>query len=155
MACQGSSSIVTFERDVPVVTFLVTSDGTPFRFYNYDPQLHIIDPGGNHIAQFSLIPLRDGVLAFDSSSDEGVAAFYEEIYKLKQDVGYRAQIFLEATPVTWDRIGLYDIIDPYWLDHVPALTDVPGWFSGELRQTQTVLTTFPWIIREAFKLRGN
>jgi len=152
MTCQRASSITSFEYDLPDVTFTVTADGEPFRFNNTRCTLHVVTPDGVHVAQFELGSPAPGTLNLEGSRSD---AFYAEFAKLTPDISYRAQIYVEATPPGGEGIGLYDIVSPYWTDYVPESNHIPGWFSGEPRVNQTIPTQIPWVVREAFKLRGN
>lgn len=148
MACQRPSPIVWFEQDAPDVTFLVTSDGEPFRFNNTAPELHIITPDGTHVAQSDLGVFTAGVLTLRQSG-------LDELAELAQDISYSAQIFIKAIAPLGEGVGLYDIVEPYWSDYIPPESHVPGYYSGEVRLDQTVPTQIPWDVREAFKLRGS
>lgn len=149
MACQGSSPIVTFEQDLPVVTFEVTEGGKPMRLYNYAPTLYVVHSDGTPVTSFGLEIISDGLLTFTEHQNEALSA-------MVPGTNYKAQIYLEAVQAAVEgEIGLYDIINPYWADYVPSLDHIPGWFSGEATHSQTILTSFTWVVREAFKLRGN
>jgi hypothetical protein len=155
MACNRTNPIVTFERDLPDFSFLVTSGGQPLRFNNLNPALYVVDQSGANVAQFGLEALSTGKLNLTLAEGQSLEEFYTEIEKLTKISGYRTQIFMKAVTPPTEDIGLDDIIDPYWLNYIPPEAHTPGWFSGETRQDQTVPTEIPWNVREAFKLRGT
>lgn len=157
MACQRPSPIITFERDVPNISFLVTEGGEPMRLFNYIPELHVLDQGGNRVAQFGMESLNIGELVLTELGQGDLEEFYAEVFKLTTDSGYTAQIYLNALPFASEEIGLNDIVDPYWNEYIPPMdpSHTPGWFSGETKQDQTIPTEIPWAVREAFKLRGS
>lgn len=155
MTCRRTNPIVTFERDVPDVSFLVTSGGQPLRFNNLNPVLYVVDQSGAVVTQFGLESLNTGELSLTLAEGQSLEEFYTEVDKLTKVSGYRTQIFMKAVPPPTTEIGLNDVIEPYWSDYIPPEDHVPGYFSGETRQDQTVPTEIPWNVREAFKLRGT
>ncbi|MHC4301350.1 MAG: hypothetical protein ACYS7Y_29125 [Planctomycetota bacterium] len=147
--------IVTFERDVPVLTFNVTQGGQPVRLLNYSPELHVLDPDGDHVLKFPMEIGGLGTLSVVFASDAAVADLYEDLFKLVEDNSYKAQIFLRSEiPLTEGELGLYDIIDPDWLDYVPPEDLVLAWASGVVYPNLTIPTEIPWQVRESIRLRG-
>jgi hypothetical protein len=150
----GPSTFVMFENDLPEGAFTVTVGGEPADLHNYAPELHLVDPDGAHWATLPLTQISLGVLGIDYGAIEDFGAIYQEISDLERAVGYTAQIFLQAVAFAEDEIGLFDVVEPYWSEYIPSITHIPLWNSGELRVNQTVLTEFPWDVRESFRLRG-
>jgi hypothetical protein len=154
MACRRTSPIVTFEQDAPVFSFLVTEGGQPMRLNNFIPQLHVLSQG-KIVAEFELVSLNIGELTLRLGEGQTPGDFLAQVAVLTPESGYKAQIFLKAVIPPSNEIGLNDIIEPYWSDYIPPEDHVPGYFSGEIRQDQTIPTEIPWAVREAFKLRGT
>jgi hypothetical protein len=127
----------------------------PLRLNNFNPQLYVVDQSGAVITQFRLISLNTGELTLTLADGQSLEEFYVEIDKLTKISGYKAQIFLKAVVPPSNEIGLNDIIEPYWSDYIPPEDHIPGYFSGEPKQDQTIPTEIPWAVREAFKLRGT
>lgn len=149
MGAQKICPTVLFDRDTPTATFNILLGGEPFRMLNYEPTLYVVDPEGTVVASALLevggvgelnLPLYCACALFD---------------QLDADVQYTAQIYLKTTNPVGGDIGLLDIIDPYWLDYVPPVDHVPGWFSGEETRSRTVLTVLPWDTRESYRTRGD
>lgn len=155
MACQRLSPIIMFELDVPYATFTVSSNGELLDMTNYDPEIHVLDAQGTHQLFLPLQYLGEGRLALQLANENGVGEAYEGLAQLQPDISYTAQIFLRAKAVVSTEIGLLDIVSPYWDDYVPPEAHVPGWYSGTPRADQTILSEFPWIVRESFRTRGN
>lgn len=153
MACNRTNPIVTFEQDAPVFSFLVTEGGQPMRLNNFTPQLHVLSQGGI-AAEFALVSLNVGELSL-TIGGQSLDEFYAQLDTLTHENGYKAQIYLQAVIPPVEEIGLNDIIEPYWSDYIPPEAHIPGYFSGEVKQDQTIPTEIPWAIREAFKLRGT
>jgi hypothetical protein len=147
--------ITTFEQDTPVATFQILSDGAPFtELFNYDCELHIVDPEGVHQFKLELEDVGDGKLAITTESLEGITALEAKFDLLDPHVNYNAQIVLLSSDPPSTDIGLYDIIDPGWMTYVPPEAHVPGWYSGLVKPTLTIPTPFTWEVRESYRLRG-
>jgi hypothetical protein len=156
MACTRTSPVVVFEQDPPIVTFLVLIDEEPFHnFFNYAPELHVVDSGGDCHLMMRLESLGDSKLATVSEPDGDLVAFYAALAAMPLNVRYKAQIYLNYIEPISNELGLYDIVDPYWMDYIPPVDLVPGFYSGEEKFDLTIPVEIPWDLRESYRLRGT
>ena len=154
MGCGGKPSpVVMFDRDSPVAVFTLYQGEVLFNAYNFLPRLFVIAPDEEVAAVLPLEVLSDGRLATYIPSKDEDPDYLDRLDALEPDVSYSSQIFLQAVAGVAEELGLYDVIDPYWLDHIPEPEHVMLWTTGVQRVDQTVLTNFPFDVRNSYRLR--
>jgi hypothetical protein len=154
MSCNRTSPVVFFEQDPPVATFLVLSDGEPLiNFGNYAPELNVVDSGGSLHLRVELTDIGGSKLATVAEPDN-LGTFLDALAAMPLNVRYKAQIYLKYVAPVSTELGLYDIVDPYWMDYIPPEELVLGFYSGEVKFDQTIPVEIPWDLRESYRLRG-
>jgi hypothetical protein len=154
MSCNRTSPVVLFKQDPPVATFLVLSDGEPLHnFTNYVPELNVLDSGGSRWLKVALEDVGESKLA-TADGFGNINDFHEALDAMPLNVRYKAQIYLRYVEPVSTELGLYDIVDPYWMDYIPPVDLVPGYYSGEVKVDLTIPVEIPWDLRESYRLRG-
>ena len=140
---------VCFEHDRPSPVFEIEA-WPGFTPYNYKPELYIFEPDGTHVVTIPMMFVGMKLVISDEAA--GDPSIREALSGLDHRIRYKSQVSL-LNGDYGEGLGLLDVISPYWLDYIPPEDHVLYWGSGVPKVRQTLLTNFPWEIRESYRLR--
>lgn len=152
MNCSLYQPVVFFEHDTLVASFVLSENGEPFDLNNYRATFYVVIPSNSIVMSFPMTQTGAGILSLNYVVSD---LENDPSFQFETDVCYRGQIYLEALTIEEGvGLGLYDIVDPDWMDYIPPADHICGWFSGVQRKSRTALTDIPVDFRQSFRLLG-